>query len=140
MLRYESNRRKTDIMQPNNITPTGNEPVTPPTNVQPQVPIAPSVVQPAANAQTKHGFDTIDRAKQQKRVPLLYVSAILSYVAIVFSLLTFSEAQLYSYAGVAAGGVAGLAGYRMGNKPLAIVGYIPFGINAVILLITQFII
>lgn len=126
-------------MQPDNATKVGQEPLTPPSNLQPQVPAAPSAIQPAANAQTRHGFEHIDRAKQQKRVPLLYISAISSYIAVVLSLVMFNEAEVYSYAGVAAGGIAGLAGYRMGNKTLSIFGYIPASINAVILLITQFI-
>jgi hypothetical protein len=131
----------TYIMQPENTPPLGQQPATPPTNEQAQTPTSPNpgVILPAGSAQSRQGFDSIDRAKQQKKVPLLYLSAIASYIALALSLLTANEAALHSYVGVLAGGFAGLAGYRMGNKKLATFAYIAAGINAVILVITDFI-
>lgn len=128
-------------MQPQNTSPTEQPTVTNPGNQKAQItnPQSSTVIQPSTSAQSRHGFDNLDTTKKQKRAPLLYFSAIASYLAIVLSLLSFNSVAIYSYGGVLAGGIAGLAGYRMGNKKLAIFGYIAFGINAVILLITQFI-
>jgi len=122
-------------MNPQDTTP---EPSKQQTTPQTQNPTQPAI-QPAASAQSRHGFDKIDPIKQKKNVLWLYLLAFLSYGAMIVSLVTFNSASVYSYAGILTGGIAGLSGYRTGSKALTIFGYIPFGVNAAILLITQFI-